>query len=140
MVNIIKIRNKINTIWRSVYMVYNTIYDIVFAMYVLPPDSWDIIMLDSEAADNAECEATEVEQMRMAISRYEEDRRLLLDEISQLKDMLKREVYQAELDKQNNTSIINDYKLVRQRLDSQLNAARAELDLLKVSTFFLYYV
>lgn len=101
-------------------------------MYVHPLDSWDIIMLDSEAADNAEVEASELEQLRVTVSRYEEERQLMLNEIAQLKDMLKREVAQAETDKENNTSIINEFKLVRQRLDSQLNAARAELDLLKV--------
>lgn len=99
----------------------------------MPPlDSWDIIMLDSEAAQKEETKATELEQLQMSVTRYEEERKLMLDEISQLKEMLKREVNQAETEKKNNSSIINEYQLVRQRLDSQLNAARAELDLLKV--------
>lgn len=90
-------------------------------------------MLDSEAADNAESEANEVQQLRLTLSRYEEERKLMLDEIAQLKDMLKREVEQAEKDKKNNATIINDYKLVRQRLDTQLHAVRTELENLKVS-------
>lgn len=100
---------------------------------MLPPlDGWEIIILDSEAADNAESEANEVQQMRITLSRYEEERKLMMDEITQLKEMLKREVEQAEKDKKNSAAIINDYKLVRQRLDSQLHAVRTELDNLKV--------
>lgn len=99
----------------------------------MPPlDSWDIIMLDSEAAQKEESKATELEQLQMTVTRYEEERKLMLDEISQLKGMLKREVTQAESEKKTNLGVINEYKLVRQRLDSQLNATKAELDLLKV--------
>lgn len=95
-------------------------------------DSWDIIMLDSEVAQKEESKATELEQLQVAVQRYEEERKLMLDEITQLKEMLKREVAQAETEKNNNVTIVNEYKLVRQRLDSQLNATKAELDLLKV--------
>lgn len=101
---------------------------------MLPPlDGWEIIILDSEAADNAESEANEVQQLRVTLGRYEEERKLMFDEITQLKEMLKREVEQAEKDKKNYTTIINDYKLVRQRLDTQLHAVRTELENLKVS-------
>lgn len=96
------------------------------------PLDWDIITLDSEAADNAEKEASEVEQLRQTVARFEEERKLMLDEISQLKDMLMREVNQAEIDKKSNMTIINDFKSIRQRLDTQLHAAKAELDDLKV--------
>lgn len=100
---------------------------------MLPPlDDWEIIMLDSEAQDNAESEANEVQQLRLTLGRYDEERKLLLDEISQLKEMLKREVDQAENDKKNNMTIINDYKLVRQRLDTQLHVVWTKLDDLKV--------
>lgn len=99
-------------------------------------DSWDIIMLDSEAAQKEETKATELEQLQMTVTRYEEERKLMLDEITQLKEMLKREVSQAENEKKTNVSMINEYKLIRQRLDSQLNATRAELDLLKVNSLF----
>lgn len=103
----------------------------------MPPlDSWEIISLDSEAADNAEKEASEVEQLRMTVSRFEEERKLMLDEISQLKEMLMREVNQAEIDKKSNMTIINDFKTIRQRLDTQLHAAKAELNDLKVRICF----
>lgn len=99
---------------------------------VPPPDSWEIINLDSEVAEKKEQEANEVEQLRQTVVRYEDERKLLMDEITQLKEMLKREVNQAENDQKNNAAIINDYKLVRQRLDTQLHAVKAELDSLKV--------
>lgn len=98
----------------------------------LPLDSWEIINLDSEAADQAEKEASEIEQLRQAVLRYEEERKLMMDEITQLKEMLKREVHQAEQEKANNAATINDYKLVRQRLDTQLHEVKAELETLKV--------
>ncbi|KAH0807709.1 hypothetical protein GEV33_015082 [Tenebrio molitor] len=90
----------------------------------------DFIAL-KEAADNAESEANEVQQLRVTLARNEEERKLMLDEIVQLKEMLKREVDQAEMEKKNNATIINDYKLIRQRLDSQLHAVRTELAHLK---------
>lgn len=102
-----------------------------------PVDSWDIIMLDSEAADSAEREASEVEQLRITVTRLEEERRLMLDENAQLKEMLKREVAKADINDKKNANIINDYKLVRQRLEGQLLATRAELDALKVSNKIL---
>lgn len=98
-------------------------------MYI---ESWEIINLDSEAADNAEKEASEVEQLRQTVARYEEERKLMYDEITQLKEMLKREVNQAETEKKNNMTIISDYQLIRQKLESQLQMAKAELEDLKV--------
>ncbi|XP_023018200.1 GTPase activating protein and centrosome-associated isoform X2 [Leptinotarsa decemlineata] len=90
----------------------------------------DFIAL-KEAAFNAEKEANEVEQLRADIARYEEERKLMMDEITQLKDMLKREVNQAEVDKRNNMTIITDYQMIRQRLESQLQVRKTELDNLK---------
>ncbi|XP_072386845.1 rab GTPase-activating protein 1-like isoform X1 [Diabrotica undecimpunctata] len=101
------------------------------ADFIALKDSWEIINLDSEAADQAEKEASEVEQLRLAVVRYEDERKMMMDEISQLKEMLKREVNQAESDKSSNAAIINDYKLIRQRLDTQLHEVKAELDSLK---------
>lgn len=105
-----------------------------------PLDSWEIVNLDSEAADNAEKEASEVEQLRQTVAQYEEERKLMFDEISQLKDMLKREVSQAEIEKKNNLTIINDYQLIRQKLESQLQMARTELEDLKVIFFYSKFV
>lgn len=89
-------------------------------------------MLDSEAADNAESKATEVEQLRATIVRFEEEHRLMTDEIAQLKEMLKREVGQAEVEKKTNLAVLNDYKLIRQRLEGQLKCVKAELQAIKV--------
>ncbi|KAJ8917151.1 hypothetical protein NQ315_012643 [Exocentrus adspersus] len=99
--------------------------------FIARRDSWDIITLDAEATDNAEKEASEVEQLRLVVARYEEERKFMLDEISQLKEMLKREVGQAETEKKSSLSVINDYKSIRQRLDAQLQAVRTELEELK---------
>ncbi|XP_031335344.1 rab GTPase-activating protein 1-like isoform X2 [Photinus pyralis] len=93
-------------------------------------DSWDIIMLDSAEDDSAN-EATEVEQLRLTIIRLEEERRLIFDENMQLKEMLKREVSKAESSDKKNTNIINEYKLIRQRLEGQLLGSRSELEALK---------
>ncbi|XP_017786664.1 PREDICTED: rab GTPase-activating protein 1-like [Nicrophorus vespilloides] len=98
--------------------------------FITLKDGWDIIMLDSEA-EIMQNEASEVEQLRLVVSRQDDERKMMMDEIAQLKEMLKREVTQAEDDMKLKTAIIDDYKLVRQRLDSQLNAVKAELDLLK---------
>lgn len=98
-----------------------------------PLDSWEIINLDSEAVDKAEKEAREVEQLRMAVARYEEERKLMVDEISQLKEMLKREVFQAEDEKMKNNALVNDHILIEQKLDAQLHSVKAELEDLKVS-------
>ncbi|CAH1983293.1 unnamed protein product [Acanthoscelides obtectus] len=91
-------------------------------------DGWEIISLDSEAVEHKENEASEVEQLRVTLSRYEEERKMMMDEISQLKDMLKREVNQADTEKKNDTAMINDYKLIRQRLDAQLRTVKAEME------------
>lgn len=100
-------------------------------------DSWDIIVLDTEAADNAESEASEMVQMRLTIQRYDEERKLMMDEIGQLKEMLKREVTQAELETAKNTAIVNEYKLIRQRLETQLHTVKNELESIKVNNRLL---
>ncbi|CAG9815561.1 unnamed protein product [Phaedon cochleariae] len=87
-----------------------------------------------EAADNAEKEASEVEQLRETVLRYEEERKLMMDEISQLKEILKREVNQAESDKKNNMAIINDYQVIRQRMDTQLQTCKMALSNYKLIT------
>lgn len=99
-----------------------------------PLDSWEIINLDSEAVDKAEKEAREVEQLRMNIARHEEERKLVMDEVSQLKEMLKREVFQSEKEKDNYTAIINDNNLIRQKLEAQLHSIKTEYEELKVRT------
>ncbi|KAJ8985689.1 hypothetical protein NQ317_014337 [Molorchus minor] len=102
------------------------------ADFIAFTDSWEIISLDSESEARADKDASEVEQLRILVARYDDERKLMMDEIFQLKDMLKREVGQAEVEKKNAVTIINDYKLVRQRLDAQLYAVKAELEDLKL--------
>ncbi|XP_025837449.1 rab GTPase-activating protein 1-like isoform X2 [Agrilus planipennis] len=99
--------------------------------FIAMKDDWEIIMLDSEAADNAESEASEMEQLKATLTRLEDERRILLDENAQLKEMLKREITKAEASDLKNMNIINDYKLVRQRLEMQLFAVRGDLNKLK---------
>lgn len=78
-----------------------------------------------------ETQASEVEQLRLVVTRQDDERKMMLDEICQLKEMFKREVEQAESVQRENAASIADYKLIRHRLDSQLSAVTAELDLLK---------
>ncbi|XP_065169560.1 rab GTPase-activating protein 1-like isoform X2 [Atheta coriaria] len=82
-------------------------------------------------ADSMETQASEVEQLRLVVTRQDDERKMMLDEICQLKEMFKREVEQAESVQRENAASIADYKLIRHRLDSQLSAVTAELDLLK---------
>lgn len=98
-------------------------------------DSW--VVVNTEAQDNADSYTDEVESLRA-------ERRLLHDEIAQLKDMLKREVAQAEADARRNTSIIADYKKICQRMDDQLSETKKALNLLRVicnnnSRCYCYY-
>ncbi|CAG9857075.1 unnamed protein product [Phyllotreta striolata] len=103
------------------------------AEFVALKDSWEIINLDSEAADRAETDANEVERLRQTVARCDEERKLMADEIVQLKEMLKREVGQAEREKTGNAAIVDEYKSIRRRLDAELRQAKAELDKLKAN-------
>lgn len=77
----------------------------------------------------------ELNQLRLTLQRYDEERKLLLDEITQLKEILKREVNQSENETKNNLLIINDYKSIRQTLDARLCDVENELDDIKVIVF-----
>ncbi|XP_076260530.1 GTPase activating protein and centrosome-associated isoform X4 [Rhynchophorus ferrugineus] len=101
------------------------------ADFIALKDGWEIISSDSEAQYREEREASEVEKLKIAVQRLEEDKKLMKDEIVQLKDMFKREVDNAEKEKKSNTQMVNDYKLVRQRLDMQLHVTKQELESLK---------
>lgn len=85
-----------------------------------------------EAQYRKEREASEVEKLQVTVQRLEEEKKLLMDEITQLKEILKREVDGADQEKRNNAQVVNDYKLVRQRLDMQLSVARQELETLMI--------
>lgn len=94
-------------------------------------DSW--VVVNTEAQDNADNFSDEVETLRSAVARHEEERKLLRDEITQLKEMLKREVVQADAESKRNTAIIADYKRICQRLDDQLSTAKTALNELRVN-------
>lgn len=111
--------------------VFRPFLDIFPLLYFI--ESW--VVVNTEAQDNAESYTDEVESLRAAIVRYEDERRLLRDEIVQLKDMLKREVAQAEADTRRNTTIIADYKKICQRLDDQLADTKMSLNALRVGRF-----
>ncbi|XP_030757026.1 rab GTPase-activating protein 1-like isoform X2 [Sitophilus oryzae] len=102
------------------------------AEFLAAKDGWEIISSDSEAQYRKEREASEVEKLQVTVQRLEEEKKLLLDEITQLKEILKREVDGADQEKRNNAQVVNDYKLVRQRLDMQLSVARQELETLMI--------
>lgn len=93
--------------------------------------------MNIEAQDKAEGYSGEVESLRSACARYEDERKLLRDEISQLKEMLKREVAQAEAESRRNQVIIADYKKICQRLDDQLNETKKNLNALRVRILFV---
>lgn len=67
----------------------------------------------------------------MTVQRMDEERKLHCDEISQLKEMLKREVTKADADNKRNEKIISDYKQICQRLDLEQGHLKTELASLK---------
>ncbi|XP_022920626.1 rab GTPase-activating protein 1-like isoform X2 [Onthophagus taurus] len=89
----------------------------------------DFIAL-KEAADKEESEASEVAKLHAALQRSDEEKRLMLDEIAQLKEILKREVTQAENEKITNQSVLNECKGVKQRLANQLALTTSKLELI----------
>ncbi|XP_066246737.1 rab GTPase-activating protein 1-like isoform X2 [Euwallacea similis] len=101
------------------------------ADFITLKDDWEIISSDSEAQDRQESEVNELEKLQLTVQRLEEDKKLMVEEISHLKDMLKREVDDADREKKNHIQTVNEYKMVRQRLDMQLNVARQELENIK---------
>lgn len=83
--------------------------------------------------DNEDNEyATEMERLKFALLRSEEEKKRLEDELLQVKEILKREVQKAENDTNRNTAIISEYKQICQRLDAEQIAAKASLNKLKM--------
>ncbi|KAK9874669.1 hypothetical protein WA026_005490 [Henosepilachna vigintioctopunctata] len=83
-----------------------------------------------EQANSAE-EANELEQVKAVMANQDEEITLLRNEIAQLKEMLKREVNQAENDKKTNMTVMNDYEAARRQIYGKLQAVKEELDSLK---------
>lgn len=84
-----------------------------------------------EEQDNADQYATELEQMKMDIIRIEEEKKQLLQECKQVKEMLKRELAKADNDSSRSATIISEYKQICQRMDSEQSAAKAALTKLR---------
>lgn len=95
-------------------------------------ESWDIVVVNTEAQDSADTYTDEVETLRAAVARHDEERKLMRDEITQLKEMLKREVTKADSESRRNQKIIADYKNICARLDEQLSGAKLSLNDLRV--------
>lgn len=73
-----------------------------------------------------------MEALKAALDRSEEEKKILEEELVQIKSMLKREVDRAESDARRNSSIITDYKQICARLDKESNNIKAKLRDLRV--------
>ncbi|XP_021936280.1 rab GTPase-activating protein 1-like [Zootermopsis nevadensis] len=87
----------------------------------------DFITL-KEVQDNADQYRNELDQLKSTLLRTEEEKKRLEDEVTQVKEMLKREVQKAENESNRNTAIITEYKQICQRLDDEQVAAKAALN------------
>ncbi|KAL7287127.1 hypothetical protein TKK_0018744 [Trichogramma kaykai] len=88
--------------------------------------------LSLKAQDSAEEFGNEVEQLREAVSRSDEEKQRLETELAQVKEMLQREVSRAETDAKRNSTIIVEYKQICQRLEDDYNTAKASLNDLRM--------
>lgn len=77
-----------------------------------------------EAEENAEECTSELERLKSELVRCEEDKKRLTEQLMQVKELLKKEVLQAEDDNKRNVSIIDGYKMICQRLDQELQVAK----------------
>ncbi|BES92829.1 Kinesin protein [Nesidiocoris tenuis] len=89
-------------------------------------------MAFKEAQESADQFGNELERLKNELMRSDEDKKRLEEQLTQIKDMLKREVQKAESDNQKNSAIISGYKEVCQRLDAEHQAAKASLDQLMI--------
>lgn len=87
----------------------------------------------SEAQDNADNYTNEIERLKLALERSDEEKKRLDDELAQVKNMLKREVDRAESDARRNSAIISEYKQICARLDNETSNMKAKLQDLRVS-------
>ncbi|XP_034948115.1 rab GTPase-activating protein 1-like [Chelonus insularis] len=85
-----------------------------------------------EAQENADEYSNEVEQLRGAVARSEEEKQRLEIEVAQVKEMLQREVTRADAESRRNVIIINEYKQICQRLEDDYNAAKTALSDLRI--------
>lgn len=66
----------------------------------------------TEAQENADEYSNEVEQLRGAVARTEEEKQRLETELAQVKEMLQREVSKAFTESRRSGAIIAEYKQV----------------------------
>ncbi|PNF22091.1 hypothetical protein B7P43_G08891 [Cryptotermes secundus] len=88
-------------------------------------------MAVKEAQDKADQYTSELDRLKSTLLRTEEEKKRLEDEVTQVKEMLKREVQKAENESNRNTAIITEYKQICQRLDDEQIAAKAALNELR---------
>ena len=78
--------------------------------------SWSFITVFlvwlTEEQDNVDQYATELEQLKTALIRTEEEKKQLLQESIQVKEMLKRELAKADSESTRSATIISEYKQV----------------------------
>ncbi|XP_025155912.1 rab GTPase-activating protein 1-like isoform X5 [Harpegnathos saltator] len=84
-----------------------------------------------EAQENADEYSNEVEQLRGAVARNEEEKQRLEAELLQVKEMLQREVARADAESRRSNVIIAEYKQICQRLEDDYNAAKTTLSELR---------
>lgn len=70
------------------------------------------IIFNAEAQENADEYSNEVEQLRGAVARNEEEKQRLEAELLQVKEMLQREVARADAESRRSNVIIAEYKQV----------------------------
>ncbi|KAG8234240.1 hypothetical protein J437_LFUL007747 [Ladona fulva] len=70
-------------------------------------------------------ESIELERTRVALQRSEEDRKRLEEEVTQVKEMLKREIAKAEEEICRNHVIITEYKQICSQLSLRLEKEQA---------------
>ncbi|XP_046612096.1 rab GTPase-activating protein 1-like isoform X1 [Neodiprion virginianus] len=81
-----------------------------------------------EAQENADEYSNEVEQLRGAVARGEEEKLRLEAELAQVKEMLQREVAKACTENRRSSVIIAEYKQICQRLEDDHNVAKSALN------------
>jgi len=86
-----------------------------------------------EAQDKEDTFTNELESVKNAFERSEEEKVRLEAELSQVKAMLKREVDRAEADARRSNDIISEYKKINSRLDGEQTLLKNRLLELRVS-------
>lgn len=84
----------------------------IFCTRILWHWIWVRFVFNAEAQENADEYSNEVEQLRGAVARNEEEKQRLEAELLQVKEMLQREVARADAESRRSNVIIAEYKQV----------------------------